>query len=96
MREIVKKLSEELNLPPEVVEKTYKAYWLFIRRTIEKLPLKEDLTEEEFKKLRTNFNLPYLGKLSCNYDRWLNIKNKGKYIKKKSDETKYKEDKTNV
>jgi hypothetical protein len=33
-------------------------------------PLKENLCEEDFKKLRLNFNIPSLGKLICTYDRY--------------------------
>lgn len=68
-----------MNLPVEVVETAYKSYWKFIKKTIQELPLKEDLSEEEFLKLRTNFNIVSLGKLSCNYDRYKNVKLKEKY-----------------
>lgn len=67
--DLVTQLSKELNLPPRVVDKVYKSYWKFIRDSIQGLPLKEDISEEEFQKLRTNFNIPSLGKLSCTYDR---------------------------
>ena len=79
--EIIGKVAEELNLPIEVVDKTYKAYWLFIKQSIESLPLKEDINEEDFAKLRTNFNIPSLGKLTCTYDRMLGVKKRFKYIK---------------
>ena len=79
--DIVGKVSRELNLPKEVVDKTYKAYWLFIKNHIQSLPLKENLNEEDFAKLRTNFNIPSLGKLSCTYDRMLGMKNRYKLIK---------------
>lgn len=68
-----------MNLPVEVVEYAYKSYWKFIRKTIQELPLKEDLSEEEFAKLKTNFNIVSLGKLSCNYDRYYRVKQKEKY-----------------
>jgi len=92
MQEAIKKISEELHLPQEVVEKAYRAYWLFIRKTIDELPLKSDLTEEEFNKLRTNFNLPFLGKLSCTYERWLRVKKSNKHRIKKIYDNKHKED----
>ena len=38
--DIIGKVSSELNLPEELVDKTYKAFWLFIRDTIQALPLK--------------------------------------------------------
>jgi len=31
---IINKVSEELNLPVDLIRKTYKAYWQFIRDTI--------------------------------------------------------------
>lgn len=40
------------------------------------------MTEEEFLKLRTNFNIPSLGKLCCNFDRYKGVKKKFEYIKK--------------
>ena len=80
--DIVTKVSEELGLPPEVVDKVYKSYWMFVKQTIQALPLKEELTPEDFVKLKTNFNIPSLGKLSCTYDRMNRVKEKFKYIKK--------------
>lgn len=80
-KSIIKKVSEELNLPLEVVDKAYKAYWVFIKDTINSLPLKENINEEEFTKLRTNFNIPSLGKLSCTYDRMLKVKKRFEILK---------------
>ena len=68
-----------MNIPVEVVEFAYKSYWKFIRKTIQELPLKQDLSEEEFAKLKTNFNIVSLGKLSCNYDRYKRVKLREKY-----------------
>jgi hypothetical protein len=65
--EIIKKVAEELNLPEELVSRTYDAYWKFIRETISSLPLKNDLSKEQFDSLKTNFNIPSIGKLSCKY-----------------------------
>lgn len=75
---ILEKLSDELGLPKTVIEKTYMAYWKYIKMQIEVLPLKEDLTEEQFNKLKTNFNIPYLGKLAVTYDRYKRVKEKYK------------------
>ena len=60
---------------------TYKAYWKFIRDSIQNLPLKEDLSDEEFSKLSTNYNIPSLGKLSCTIDKYKGVKKKFQYIK---------------
>lgn len=79
--DIVDTVSKELNIPSEVVKSAYKSYWEFIRKEIESFPLKGDLNEEEFKKLRTNFNIPSLGKLTLTYDRYIRMKKKVEHIK---------------
>lgn len=86
MKELYKQVAEEMNLPVEVVKTAYKSYWKFIRSKIQELPLKEDLSEEEFKQLKTNFNIVSLGKLSCTYDRYLRVKEKEKYKDAKNKE----------
>lgn len=80
--EIIDKVSEELSLPREVVDLAYKSSFEFIRGTISSLPLKDALTEEDFNKLRCNFNLPSLGKLACTYERYLGMKERFKYLNK--------------
>ena len=80
--DIISKVSEELNLPRELVENTYKAYWIFIRDTVEKLPLKTELTQSEYMNLRTNINIPSLGKLNCTYNRYVGIRNRFNIINK--------------
>lgn len=79
--DIIGKVSEELNLPKEVVDKAYKSFWLFINRSIQSLPLKEDLNEEDFAKLKTNYNIPSLGKLTCTYERMLGVKKRFNFLK---------------
>lgn len=78
--EIIGKVSQELGLPIEIVGKTYESYWKFIRQTIQSLPLKDNISEEEFAKLRTNFNIPSLGKLTCTFKRMTGVKSRLKYI----------------
>ena len=78
--DIIGKVSEELNLPKEVVDKAYKSFWLFINQSIQSLPLKENLNEEDFAKLKTNYNIPSLGKLTCTYERMLGVKKRFNFI----------------
>ena len=80
--DIISAVSKELDIPREVVDLAYKSYWKFIKQTIQELPLKEDINEEEFSKLRTNFNGPSLGKIVCPYDRMMGVKKRYNYIKK--------------
>ena len=78
---IIDKVSQELGIPFEVVNVAYKSYWKFIKQTIQSLPLKDNFNEEEFAKLRTNFNIPSLGKLTCTFDRMMGVKKRFKYIR---------------
>lgn len=80
--DIIGKVSQEMDIPLEVVDIAYKSYWKFIKQTIQSLPLKDDISEEEFAKLRTNFNIPSLGKLTCTFDRMMGVKKRFKYIKR--------------
>ncbi len=84
--EAIKQVSTELGLPPKVVKEAYESLWTFIRNNIKALPLKEDLSKKEFDKLRTNFNIPSIGKLSCTYDRMIGVKKRFEHIKKLRDD----------
>ena len=79
--QILQNVADNLNLPIGIVKNTYRAYWQFIRDTIQRLPLKEDLSEEDFKNIKTNFNIPSLGKLYCTRERYLGVKKRFEYIK---------------
>ena len=81
-KNIILSVSKDLGISPDVIEKVYRAYWLYIKTTIEALPLKEDLTEEEFSKLRTNFNIGSLGKLFVTYKHYVGIKKRFEYLRK--------------
>lgn len=80
-RKAIKEVAEELGIPEEVAKAAYESYWVFIRESIKELPIKEDLTEEEFSKLRTNFNVPSLGKLSCTYKRYQGMRKRYEFLK---------------
>lgn len=88
--DIINKVSKEIELPTEIVDKVYKGFWQFIKNSVQELPLKKDLSEEEFNKLRTSFNIPSLGKLACTYNKYKKVKEKFNYINKiksKNEET---------
>lgn len=77
-KDIINEASEELNLDVEYINKVYRGYWKAVRDIISTLPLKEDLTEEEFQNYKTNFNIPSLGKLNCTYDHYKRVKDRYK------------------
>ena len=68
--EIIATVAGELGLPKGLVDKTYRAYWRVVREHITSLPLKKDLTDEEFLKLQPNVNIPSIGKLNVTLDRY--------------------------
>lgn len=85
--DIIDKVAQETGIPTNVVNKAYRSYWEFIRQTIQSLPLKDDINEEEFALLKTNFNIPSLGKMSCTFDRMVGVKKRLKYINRLKDGT---------
>lgn len=79
--EIITQVSARLDLPKGLVDKIYRGYWRAIREHISSLPLKEDLTDEEFMKLQPNVNIPSIGKLYVTLDRYHRMKKSFEYIK---------------
>lgn len=61
-KELCAEAAVKLNLPPNYVWEVYKSYWRAVRAHISSLPLKENLSEEDFAKLQTSINVPSLGK----------------------------------
>ena len=87
MEETISRLSYKLGLSKDMVAKIYKAYWQYIKTTIEDMPFERDLTPEEFDSLRVNFNITGLGKLTCSYDKYVLFSQR-----KKKRDAKYKKD----
>ena len=72
--EIIAEVSKSTGLSKHFVDKVYKSYWRAVREHIVSLPLKEDLTDEEFMQLQPNVNIPSLGKLYVTLDRYKRAK----------------------
>lgn len=66
---IYKEASRITGIPKDIVEKAYNSYWRAVREHLSSLPLKEDITEEEFNVLQPSINMPSLGKLYVTYER---------------------------
>ena len=88
--------SHRLGLPSEIVGKVYRAYWLALKQVVQALPLKEDLTDEDFSKLRTSFNIPSLGKLYSSYGRVQGVKRRFKYLQQIKNNAQNKETQADV
>ena len=65
--EIYKMAAKELGMPVDTVKNIYEGYFRTIREMIASLPLRCDMTEEEFNKYKISFNVPYLGKIYIDY-----------------------------
>ena len=86
-QDIIEKVSTKHNVPKEVVFVAYRSYWEFIKQTIQGLSFK-DITEEEFNNMRTNFNIPSIGKLYVTWDKLINVQKRREYLQKiKGDKT---------
>lgn len=77
---IINRVSKETGIDFKTIDRTYKAFWRYIKNCIEELPLHKSLSEETFNNLRTNFNIPSIGKLTCTYKDYTGIKNKYRLI----------------
>ena len=80
--DIIEEVSETLGTPPGVCMKAYMSYWKFVKESLESLPLKGNLKEEDFQDMRTSVNVPSLGKFYCDYKRWEGIRKKFEILKK--------------
>lgn len=80
LNSIYERVAQDLKLPIEVVKAAYQAQWHFIRNTIEALPLKGELSEEEFSKLQTSFNIPSLGKIYTTHEKIQKAKRRLEYL----------------
>lgn len=69
-RKVIKKVAEQTGLPERIVDRTYNAYWKVIREHMSSMPLKDDLSDEEFNALRPNVNIPSLGKFYITLERY--------------------------
>jgi hypothetical protein len=77
IKRICKQVAIEQNLPDVVVMTIYYNYCKTLKTEIEKLELKDpnkSLTEEEFNRLPTSFNIRYLGKIYTEYKTYINKK----------------------
>lgn len=89
--EIISKVAKEQGLPAKTVDRIYRSYWKAVREYVCSLPLKEDLSDDEFMQLQPNINIPSIGKLHVTLDRYRNMKKMYKIKTEQSNAT-HKED----
>ena len=78
---VVAEVADSLGLSKRLVNRAYRSYWRVVREHISSLPLKEDLSDEEFAKLQPNVNIPSIGKLYVTAEKYRWLKDKFKQIR---------------
>ena len=73
-----KELAEKYKLDLEVVKRIISSPYDFIQKKTRELNFKDGLTREEFDKMKTNFNIPGLGKLYASFYLYNEIQKKKK------------------
>lgn len=90
-KKIYEKIAINNNISPQVVKNIYESMFRFIQNRVREVDNLDTKTEEEFKELRLNFNVPLLGKFYINHASIQRLKNKKQYyyehIKNKEDQT---------
>ena len=76
--QIISQVADSVGLDKKMVDKIYRGYWKAIRLYITSLPLKEDLTDEEFLQLRPNVSIPSIGKLYITLNRYKRAKERNR------------------
>lgn len=94
-KEILAAVSVKLGLPKTFVTKVYKAYWRAVREHIESLPLKEEMSEEEFKRLKPNVNIPSLGKFYVTFEKYKKVNEVCEILKQQKNAA-HNKDKANI
>jgi hypothetical protein len=89
---IISEVARDMGLSSTLVDKSYRSYWRAVREYISSLPLKEDLSDEEFLKVRANVNIPSIGKLYVTLDRYKGMKKWFEMFKDNYKGNKYKKD----
>ena len=74
-KNLLSKIAEANSLTVEQVSDIKNSPFEFIRETIKNLDFREINTKEELQELKTNFNIPKIGKLHANYYNLKRIKN---------------------
>tara|TARA_R110000868_G_scaffold311890_2_gene572882 strand:+ start:257 stop:526 length:270 start_codon:yes stop_codon:yes gene_type:complete len=74
----IKEMANKYSLDAEVVRKMISAPYDFMQKKTKELDFVDDLTREEFDKMKKNFNIPGLGKVYASYFLYNEIQKKKK------------------
>lgn len=82
MKAILEDIAKEFGLTVKEVEAVFESQWDFIAETIVDLDLM-DITEEEFEDVKTNFNVPALGKIFTTFKKVKHVNDKNRLAKER-------------
>jgi spore coat polysaccharide biosynthesis protein SpsF (cytidylyltransferase family) len=81
---IMQELADEYKLTLAEIEAVYESQWDFMVDTVEDIDF-DTVTEEDFKSLKTNFNIPTLGKFYTTFNKVKNVRRKSRELREKQD-----------
>lgn len=86
-KELIPLVSKTLNLKEEEVTEAYLLFFRFIKDTMKGLPHLSEVDEGTYSSLKTNFNIPRLGKFVTSFSDIQRTKNKyNRFLKIKKGE----------
>lgn len=68
IKSLIHSIGLKYNLQDDVIKKIVHSPYKFTRKMISELQINDEITEEEFNKLKTNFIYPYIGKIYSQFD----------------------------
>ena len=74
----IKELAEKYNIDYEIIKKIVSSPYDFIQKKTREIEFEDGLSREEFDKMKTNFNLPGIGKLYASFFLYEEIQKKKK------------------
>lgn len=64
-----------------LMEKLYRAYWLFVKEKILEMDFNRKLTEKEFEESKLSITIPHIGRLACTWKMYNEINDDINHIK---------------
>ena len=81
-KEKIKELALKHGVPVSVIEEVVSSPYEFIRSQSKEIDFKDGMNREEFDSMKTNFNIPSIGKLYASHFLYNNIQNNKEKSKK--------------
>ncbi len=83
IKKLIHRIGLKYNLRDEDVNKIITSPYIYVRQIITNMEIEENITEDEFNKLKTNFIFPNIGKLYIKYGTVLRYQNQKKHDRTK-------------